>query len=252
MYAALLAGARGEPIVAPALRMAICGGAPLAPALLAEVEAAFGTRLLEGYGLTETAPVAAFNRPGDRRRPGSIGTPIDGVEMRLLSVAPDGVGELAVRGPNVMKGYWRRPEETRAALSEDGWLRTGDLARTDPAGAFWIVGRAKDLIIRDGRNVHPREIEDVVNAHPDVLECAVVGVADPLVGEEVVACVVVAPDATVTTERLREYVRDRIAESKYPRHVCFVDRLPRSSTGKLLKRAIVLPDDIAVLHKAAA
>ena len=187
--------AGGEPLRAPALRMCISGGAPLAPELLDAWEAASGTRLLEGYGLTETSPVASFNRPGGPRRPGSIGTPIDGVEMRLLDASPDGVGEIAVRGPNVMKGYWNRPDETRAVLSEDGWLRTGDLARVDGDGAFWIVGRAKDLIIRDGRNVHPREIEDVLHGHPDVLEAAVVGVPDALLGEEVVACVVVAPGA---------------------------------------------------------
>ena len=252
MYAALLAEAGGERIAAPALRLCISGGAPLAPELLDACEAALGTRLLEGYGLTETSPVASFNRPGGPRRPGSIGTPIDGVEMQLRDVSPDGVGEIVIRGHNVMKGYWNRPAETRAVLSEDGWLRTGDLARADEDGAFRIVGRGKDLIIRDGRNVHPREIEDVLHGHPDVLEAAVIGVPDALLGEEVVACAVVRPGASVTEEQLRSYVRDRVAESKYPRRVWFASALPHSRSGKLLKRAIVIPDEIAVPRDIAA
>jgi long-chain acyl-CoA synthetase len=250
MYARLVAG--GGPLRTPNLRMCICGGAPLAPELLAACERAMATRLLEGYGLTETSPVASFNLPSEPPRPGSIGTPIEGVEMRLRDVSVEGVGEIVVRGPNVMKGYWNRPEETRAVLSDDGWLRTGDVARVDEDGAFWIVGRTKDLIIRDGRNVHPREIEDVLHGHPDVLEAAVLGVPDPLLGEEVVACVVVAQGASITEEELREYVRDRVAESKYPRRVWFAAALPHAGSGKLLKRAIVIPPDIAAAREIAA
>jgi long-chain acyl-CoA synthetase len=250
MYAALLA--HGAPARTPGLRMCVSGGAPLAPDLLDACEAVLGAPLLEGYGLTETSPVASFNRPGGARKRGSIGTPIEDVEMRLLDVGPDGVGEIAVRGPNVMKGYWNRPDETRAVLSGDGWLRTGDLARVDADGAFWIAGRAKDLIIRDGRNVFPREIEDVLNGHPAVLEAAVVGVPDLLHGEEVVACVVRAPGSSVTEAELRDYARDRVAESKYPRHVWFAPALPRSASGKLLKRAIVIPGEIAVRREIAA
>jgi long-chain acyl-CoA synthetase len=252
MYARVLADAGGGPLRTLSLRMCISGGAPLAPELLDAWEAASGTRLLEGYGLTETSPVASFNRPGDRRRPGSIGTPIAGVEMRLIDASADGVGEIAIRGPNVMKGYWNRPDETRAVLSDDGWLRTGDLARIDDDGAFRIVGRSKELIIRDGRNVHPREIEDVLNGHPDVLEAAVLGVPDRLVGEEVVACVVLGRGASVTEEQLRDYVRDRVADSKYPRRVWFATTLPRSRTGKLLKRAIVIPHEVATSRELAA
>jgi long-chain acyl-CoA synthetase len=250
MYARLLAD--GGPSPAPELRMCISGGAPLAPELLDACEQALGTRLLEGYGLTETSPVASFNRPSDPRRPGSIGTPIAGVEMRLRDVSPDGVGEIVIRGHNVMKGYWNRPEETRAVLSQDGWLRTGDVARVDEDGAFHIVGRTKDLIIRDGRNVYPREIEDVLHGHPDVLEAAVLGVPDPLLGEEVVACVVVAAGATPTEEELRDYVRERVAESKYPRRVWFAAALPHTGSGKVLKRAIVIPPDIAAAREIAA
>jgi long-chain acyl-CoA synthetase len=230
MYARFLAdGGRGT----PALRLCVSGGAPLAPELLDACEQALGTRLLEGYGLTETSPVAAFNRLSDPRRPGSIGTPVDGVEIELRD------GEIVIRGHNVMKGYWNRPEATRAAFSEDGWLRTGDLARVDDDGAFRVVGRSKDLIIRDGRNVHPREVEDVLHGHPEVVEAAVLGVPDPLLGEEVVACVVVAPGASVTEDELRDYARERTA--RYPRHVWFAPALPHSSTGKVLKRAIVIP-----------
>jgi long-chain acyl-CoA synthetase len=242
MYARLLAD-RGRGT--PALRLCVSGGAPLAPELLDACEQALGTRLLEGYGLTETSPVAAFNRLSDPRRPGSIGTPVDGVDMRLLDSA-DGVGEIAIRGHNVMKGYWNRPEATRAVLSEDGWLRTGDLARVDDDGAFRIVGRRKDLIIRDGRNVHPREVEDVLHGHPEVVEAAVLGVPDPLLGEEVVACVVVVAGATVTEQGLRDYARERTA--RYPRSIWFVPALPHSSTGKVLKRAIVIP----ATHRIAA
>ena len=250
MDARLLAA--GPPGRSPALRLCICGGAPLAPAVLDACEAALGGRLLEGYGLTETSPVASFNRSDHPRRPGSVGTPIDGVEMRLRDVSPHGVGELEIRGPNVMKGYWNRPEETRAVLSEDGWLRTGDLARVDADGAFAIVGRAKDLVIRDGRNVHPREIEDVLQGHPDVLEAAVLGIPDALLGEDLVACVVLRPRASVTEDELRDYVRERVADFKCPRRVWFAAGLPRTRSGKLLKRAIVIPREIATHHAVAA
>jgi long-chain acyl-CoA synthetase len=250
MYARLLAD--GEAGSTPTLRMCIAGGAPLAPELLEACEQALGTRVLEGYGLTETSPVASFNRAWEPRRPGSIGTPIDGVEMRLRNVSPDGVGEIVVRGPNVMKGYWNRPEDTRAVLSHNGWLSTGDLARRDADGAFRIVGRTTELIIRDGRNVRPREIEDVLHGHPAVVEAAVLGVPDALLGEEVVACAVVAPGAAVTEEELRDYVRERVAESKYPRRIWFAPALPHSGTGKVLKRAIVIPPDIAAAPRIAA
>jgi long-chain acyl-CoA synthetase len=241
MYARLLADGGGG---APALRLCVCGGAPLATELLDACEQSVGVRLLEGYGLTETSPVAAFNRLSDPRRPGSIGTPVDGVEMRLRD------GEIVIRGNNVMKGYWHRPEATRAVLSEDGWLRTGDLARVDDDGAFRIVGRRKDLIIREGRNVHPREVEDVLHGQREVVEAAVLGVPDPLVGEEIVACVVVAPGATVTEDELRDYARERTA--RYPRHIWFAPALPHAGTGKVLKRAIVIPPGIAGSRQVAA
>jgi long-chain acyl-CoA synthetase len=231
MYAALIA----EPLHPGALRMCISGGAPLAPELLDACEAALGVRLLEGYGLTETSPVASFNRPDGPRRPGSIGMPVDGVEMKLVD------GEIAIRGHNVMKGYWGDPEATRAAIDPDGWFFTGDLGRVDADGCFYIVDRKKDLIIRDGRNISPRELEDVLQGHPDVREAAVIGVPDARLGEEVAACVVLVPGSEVTEGELRDYVRERVARFKCPGLLWLAAELPRSATGKLLKRAIVLP-----------
>jgi long-chain acyl-CoA synthetase len=248
MYARLLAD--GAARRTRTLRLCISGGAPLAPELLEACEQALGVRLLEGYGLTETSPLASFNRLEDPPRPGSVGTPVDGVEMRLRDVSGAGVGEIVIRGHNVMKGYWNLPEATRAVLSDDGWLRTGDLAEVDADGAFRIVGRSKDLIIRDGRNVHPREIEDVLHGHPEVLEAAVLGVPDPLLGEEVVACVVVAPGATVSEDDLRDHARERT--TGYPRRVWFAPALPHTGTGKVLKRAIVIPPGIVRSQELAA
>ena len=251
MYAALLAHGRGGPRDARPASLHRRWRSARARAARCRRD---GPRraLLEGYGLTETSPVASFNRLGEPRRPGSIGTPIDGVEMRLLDVSADGVGEIAIRGHNVMKGYWNRPEETRAVLDRG---RLAAHRRPRPRGrdgAFWIVGRAKELIIRDGRNIHPREIEDVLHGHPDVVEAAVLGVPDALLGEEVVACVVVAAGATVTEAALRDHVRERVAESKYPRRLWFAPSLPCGRTGKLLKRAIVIPDDVAAPREIAA
>jgi long-chain acyl-CoA synthetase len=204
---------------------------------------------LEGYGLSETSPVASFNHPDRERKAGSIGTPVEGVDMRVVDwegneVAPGEVGEIAIRGHNVMKGYWRRPEATAAAIP-DGWFRTGDLGRVDEDGYFFIVDRKKDMIIRGGYNVYPREIEEVLYEHPDVAEAAVIGVPDPLLGEEVAAVVAVRTDATVTVDELRAYVKARVAAYKYPRHVWFVDSLPKGATGKILKREIAAPAELS-------
>jgi len=160
-------------------------------------------------------------------------------------VARGEVGEIVVRGHNVMKGYWQRPAETAAAIP-DGWFRTGDLGRADEDGYFFIVDRKKDMIIRGGYNVYPREIEEVLYEHPDVAEAAVVGVPDALLGEEVAAAVALSHGATVTVDELRAYVKARVAAYKYPRHVWLVDSLPKGATGKILKREIVAP---AVLSK---
>jgi len=192
--------------------------------------------VLEGYGLSETSPVACFNRRDRERKPGSIGLPIEGVELR---VAQD--GELLIRGHNVMKGYWNRADATAAAIDADGWLRTGDIARMDDDGYFFIVDRKKDVVIRGGFNVYPREIEEVLYEHPDVREAAVLGVPHETLGEEVGAAVVLQAGSTASANDVRTFVKQRVAAYKYPRHVWFVDELPKGPTGKILKREIEIP-----------
>ena len=231
-----------------ALRMCFSGGAALPVEVLRGFEQAFGCMLLEGYGLSETSPVASCNHPDRERKPGSIGTPIRGVQMRVVDKedheVPQGeVGEIVIRGPNVMKGYWHRPEETAGAI-RDGWFHTGDLARVDEDGYFYIVDRKKDLIIRGGYNVYPREIEEVLYEHPAVAEAAVIGLPHPALGEEVGAAVTLKPGAGITAEELREHVKSLVAAYKYPRHVWIVEELPKGPTGKILKREIVIPADL--------
>jgi long-chain acyl-CoA synthetase len=153
------------------------------------------------------------------------------------------VGEIAIHGPNVMKGYWRRPEATAEAV-RDGWFHTGDMARVDSDGYFYIVDRKKDMIIRGGYNVYPREIEEVLYEHPAVAEAAVIGLPHPALGEEVAAAVALKPGAAVTAEELRDYVKGQVAAYKYPRHVWFVDVLPKGPTGKIVKREIAVPPDL--------
>lgn len=243
MYAALLQHA-GEADVS-SLRMCVSGGASLPVEVLHGFERRFGCMVLEGFGMSETSPVVSFNHPDRPRKPGSIGTPIRDVEVRLLDdggldVAPGEVGELAVRGPNVMKEYWNRPEDT-AAVVPDGWLRTGDLARRDEDGYLYIVDRKKDMIIRGGYNVYPREIEEVLHEHPAVALAAVLGVPDERLGEEVAAAVVLRPGAEADTEELQRFVRDRVAAYKYPRRVWLTDALPMGPSGKILKREITAP-----------
>jgi long-chain acyl-CoA synthetase len=228
--------------------MCISGGAALPVEVLRGFEEAFGVPVLEGYGLSETSPVASFNLPGRERKPGSIGTPIRDVQMRAVDgddqEVPQGeVGEIVIRGPNVMKGYWQRPEATAEAIRE-GWFHTGDLARVDEDGYFYIVDRKKDLIIRGGYNVYPREIEEVLYEHPAVAEAAVIGLPHASLGEEVGAAVALKPGAAVTGEELRDYVKGQVAAYKYPRHVWIVDALPKGGTGKIQKRDIVIPADL--------
>ncbi|MEU9860629.1 long-chain fatty acid--CoA ligase [Streptomyces sp. NPDC047971] len=242
MYAALLASrtARPEAYDTAGLRMCVSGGASLPVEVLHGFEEAFGVPVLEGFGMSETSPVACFNHLDRPRKAGSVGTPIEGVELRLIDVH-DGVGELCVRGHNIMKGYLGRPEATAEAL-QDGWLRTGDLARVDEDGYYYIVDRKKDLIIRGGFNVYPREVEEVLYEHPAVAEAAVVGLPHPTLGEEVAAAVATRPGTAVTAEELREFVRERVAPYKYPREIRLVEALPKGATGKILKREIGFGD----------
>jgi long-chain acyl-CoA synthetase len=228
------------------LRVCVSGGAALPGEILRSFKETFGAEILEGYGLSETSPVASFNRRGNTR-PGSIGIPIDGVEMRVVDAegadVPVGeVGEIAIRGSNVMKGYRNRPDATAEAI-RDGWFHSGDMARMDEDGFFYIVDRKKDLIIRGGFNVYPREIEEVLYEHPAVLEAAVIGLPHPTHGEEVGAAVVLRPGAEATVEELRDYVKERVAAYKYPRRVWLADSLPKGPTGKIVKREIVPPEE---------
>jgi long-chain acyl-CoA synthetase len=228
-----------------ALRLAVSGGAATPVQVLRDFEAAFGCVVLEGYGLSETSPVASFSRLDAPRKPGSIGTPIRGVRMRVVddggNEVPQGeTGEILIRGHNVMKGYWQRPEATATAI-RNGWLHTGDLGRVDQDGYFWIVGREKDMINRGGYKVFPREVEDVLYEHPAVADAAVIGLPNPDLGEEIGAAVVLTPGAATTAEELRDYVKRQVAAYKYPRKVWLVDTLPKGPTGKILKREIVPP-----------
>jgi long-chain acyl-CoA synthetase len=246
MYAAILHSAGGGAGDVASLRLCVSGGAAMPVELLRAFEKEFGCMILEGYGLSETSPVASFNHPDRPRKPGTIGQPISGVEMRVQdddgSPLPAGeIGEIAVRGHNVMKGYWQRPGETAEVLSQEGWFRTGDLGVMDSDGYFSIVDRKKDMIIRGGLNVYPREVEEVLYEHPAVAEAAVMGVPDEMLGEEVVALVTLKPGASADPDELRQHVKAQLAAYKYPRHVWIVAELPHGDTGKILKRAIVIP-----------
>ncbi|WP_426565948.1 long-chain-fatty-acid--CoA ligase [Angustibacter sp. McL0619] len=244
MYAALV-GLEEAPRL-PDLRTCISGGAALPVEVLHRFEEKFGCEVLEGYGLSETSPVASFNRSGPNRRPGSIGYPVTGVPMQVLAkdgtpVTNGDVGEISIRGHNVMKGYWHKPEATADVLDREGWFRTGDMGRVDEDGFYFIVDRMKDLIIRGGFNIYPREIEEVLYEHPDVAAAAVVGIPHVELGEEVGAAVALRPGATVSEAELRDFVKAQVAAYKYPRRVWFVDALPLGPTGKVLKREIVPP-----------
>ncbi|KZS81675.1 long-chain-fatty-acid--CoA ligase [Mycobacterium kansasii] len=247
MYSALLSVAdEVKPEATQTLRVCVSGGAALPVQVLAEFERVFGSAVLEGYGLSESSPVAAFNHPHRPRKAGSIGTPIEGVQMRVVDpsgaeVPAGGTGEIQIRGHNVMKGYWNLPEATKAAITPDGWLATGDVGRVDDDGYFYIVDRTKDLIIRGGYNVYPREIEEVLYEHPAVAEAAVIGIPHDSLGEEVGAAVALKKGAVVSPDELRDYVKDRIAAYKYPRRVWLIDALPKGPTGKVLKREITVP-----------
>ena len=248
MYSALLAAPDRSAHDVSALRVCVSGGAALPVEVLRQFEDAFGCPVLEGYGLSETSPVASFNRP-DGRKPGSIGTPVTGVEMRVVdaegSALPHGeIGEIAIRGHNVMKGYWNKPEATAEAISADGWFRTGDVGKVDEDGYFFIVDRKKELIIRGGYNVYPREIEEVLYEHPDIAEAAVIGVPHAQLGEEVAAAIALKPGTSSTAADLQTYVKSQVAAYKYPRMVWLVDSLPKGPTGKILKRDIVVPADL--------
>jgi acyl-CoA synthetase (AMP-forming)/AMP-acid ligase II len=216
------------------------GGAPLTPALKAEFEAAFGIPLHNGYGMTEASPSICQTRMEAPRADCSVGTPIPGIEVRLHGAEgdPEGVGEIRVRGPNVMKGYYRAAEASAEAVTADGWLCTGDLGRIDADGAFHVVGRSKELIIRSGFNVYPVEVEGVLNAHPGIVQSAVVG-RTVEGNEEVVAFIEVVRDAPPLAEaELRAYLRERLSPYKLPSEIVVLEQLPAAATGKILKKEL--------------
>jgi long-chain acyl-CoA synthetase len=247
MYSALLSVADDFPASATAsLRLCASGGAALPVQVLTDFENRFGATILEGYGLSETSPIACFNHPDRDRKAGSIGTPIEGVEMRVVDdngreLAPGEAGEVQIRGHNVMKGYWNLPEETAAAISDDGWFGTGDIGKIDDDGYFYIVDRKKQMIIRGGLNIYPREIEEVLYEHPAVAEACVIGIPHDSLGEEVGAAVALKDGVSAEPEELREFVKQRVAAYKYPRKVWLVDALPKGPTGKIQRRDVVIP-----------
>jgi long-chain acyl-CoA synthetase len=249
MYTALLHHPDREQYDVSTLELCVSGGAALPVEVLRGFDEAFGCKVLEGYGLSETTGMASFNLPERERKPGSIGLPIGGTEMKVVdddgNEVPQGEpGEIVMRGPFVMHGYWNR-EDATAEVMAGGWFHTGDIARVDEDGYFFIVDRKKDLIIRGGYNVYPRELEEVLYTHPAVQEAAVIGVPDDKLGEEVGAAVALKSGQHATPEELRDFMKEQVAAYKYPRRVWIVDELPKGPTGKVLKREIEVPEEAA-------
>ena len=242
MYVYLLNYPDAERFDTSSMRLWGSGAAPLPVEIVEPFEKRFGGRLLEGYGLTEAAPVVSAHRYSGERRLGSVGQPIPGVTVRILDdddgeVPTNGLGEVCVRGDNVMLGYYRMPEETARTL-RNGWLHTGDVGRLDEDGFLYIVERKKDLIIRGGFNIYPREVEEVLYAHPAVAEAAVVGRPDPLMGEDVLAFVVARAGQAPSPAEIVAFCETRLARFKCPKEVRVVDSLPKSPVGKILRKEL--------------
>ncbi len=228
--------------VAKNLKLCASGGASLPVKVLEDFEKIYKVPILEGYGMSEGSPVVSFNQIDVGRKPGSVGTPVWGVEVKLVDtdgneVATNEPGELCYKGHNVMKGYYKKPQETAETL-KNGWLHSGDIAKRDEDGFYFIIDRTKDMIIRGGLNVYPREVEELIIQHPAVSLVAVIGVPDEQFGEEIKACVVLKENQNVTDEELINWTKERIASYKYPRKVAFMPSLPMSATGKILKREL--------------
>jgi long-chain acyl-CoA synthetase len=243
MYFALLHHPGVEPKRLASLEGCASGGAPMPVEVMRAFDARYGVSIQEGYGLSETSPVASLNALGEPKKPGSIGKPIWGIEFRLVAadggiVEEAGVpGEIQIKGHNIMKGYYGKPEATRSAI-RNGWFSSGDIATRDEDGHYFIVDRKKDMILRGGFNVYPREVEEVLYAHPAVAEVAVLGVPDERLGEEVKAVVALKHGVETTADELQAWCRERVAAYKYPRIVELVDSLPKGPTGKILKRVL--------------
>nr|WP_245627302.1 long-chain fatty acid--CoA ligase [Kribbia dieselivorans] len=246
MFGAMLHHPNAKDADMSSLVTCVSGGSAMPVELLRGFESAFDCRVIEGYGLSETSPVVTFNMLDRPSKPGTIGRAIPLAEVRLVDsdgndVPPgDGVGEIAIRGAYLMKGYWKKPEATAEAIP-DGWFRTGDLATVDGDGYFTIVDRKKDMIIRGGLNVYPREIEEVLYQHPAVAEAAVVAIPHAELGEEIGAGVALKAGESATPEELQQFVKDRVAAYKYPRQVWLLAELPKGPTGKILRREVKAP-----------
>lgn len=247
MYMVLLSALNGATGISSKLRYGVSGGAALPVAIIDRFREAFGIEIHEGYGLTETSPVACFNQRGMEPRAGTIGTPIWGVDVEIADAEIEGaiqllprgeLGEIVIRGHNLMKGYLNRPDDTAEAIV-DGWFRTGDLGTKDEEDYIRILDRKKDMILRNGYNVYPREVEEVLAKHPGVAMAAVYGVAHELHGQEIVGAVVLVADSEVTPEELIAFAREHVAPYKYPREIRVLSALPMGPSGKVLKRELV-------------
>ncbi len=246
MYAGMLNAPDASSYDVSSLRTCISGGSAMPVEVMKSFEKTFDCMVLEGYGLSETSPVASFNQPDIERKPGSIGVPVRGVEMKVVDddgneVEQGEVGEIAIRGENVMKGYWERADDTTQAI-KDGWFHSGDMAKKDEDGYYFIVDRKKDLIIRGGYNVYPREVEEVLYEHEAVAEAAVVGIPHDDLGEEVGAAVALKEGRKADEQELQDFAKERLAAYKYPRHIWIVDELPKGPTGKILRREVSAPE----------
>ncbi len=224
------------------LKVAVSGGASLPLQVMEDFEKRFNVPVIEGYGMSEGSPVVTFNHLDEKRKPGSIGKPVWGVEVKIVDENDNEVptgdrGELLYRGHNVMKGYYNKPEANAETL-KGGWLHSGDIAIKDEDGYYYIVDRTKDMIIRGGLNVYPREVEEVMIKHEAVSLVAVIGIPDDKMGEEIKAFVVLKEGQSVTAEELRDWTKSKIADYKYPREIEFLDALPMSATGKILKKEL--------------
>jgi len=243
MYWAMLnypdTGSLDLELIASNLRLSVSGGAAMPVEVMKAFEDKFNVKIQEGYGLSETSPVASFNRLDRPRKPGSVGLPVWGVEMRVVNesdqeMPPGELGEIVIRGHNVMKGYHNQPEATAEAF-RGGWFHTGDIGSVDEDGYFYIVDRVKDMVIRGGFNVYPREVEEVLMSHPQVSLAAVIGVPDEQYGEEIKAFIVPTARREINEEELIRWSKENMADYKYPRLVEFRDTLPMNATGKILK-----------------
>lgn len=244
LYTAMASNPRVKEYKVDCIKACVSGAAPLPVEVLHRFEAITGARIIEGYGLSESSPVATGNPMLGVRKPGSIGVPWPDTEIRIVDQTTGETdlrlgesGEILIKGPQVMKGYWNRPEETRAAL-RDGWLYTGDIGRMDEDGYVFIVDRKKDMVITGGFNVYPREVEEVLYEHPKVLEAGVIGVPDERSGERVKAFVVLKEGQTATSEEIIEFCRTKLTAYKVPKWVEFRKELPKNNVGKLLRRVL--------------